>query len=73
MIEVKEIKEDNTITHDNIVIALQAMDNACIRTNGQQFIESAKYIEESVDYLIEQNKMLMERIKRIEEIRWANS
>lgn len=72
MIEVKTVRTPEQPTHDDIVGWLQQMDAACIRTNGKDFLDAAEHIEQTFDMLITQNEMLMERLRRIEEIRFQN-
>lgn len=60
------------ITRDEIIVSLQAMDKACVRIDDNQFIEAATFIEEAFDQLLTENKMLIERLQRVESIRFQN-
>lgn len=64
---------------DEIIISLQAMDNASIRTNGLEWLVAAKNVQDNADIMLaeikslqEQNAQLLERLKRVEEIRFQN-
>ena len=73
MIEVKPVEAKEDSIYDDVINALRKMDSSCIRTNGREFLEGAKAIEDAVIYLTSFNDMLLERLQNIEAERWTSN